>query len=217
MKLFIRKVRDILMARWTAKEMVLNVSSTKEAILVLEAIQKQIKKVDIIADYSLGKVNLRFEGAKEHLKEAIERAKYIQQTVNGMLYPDTEGFYDYEITHISKMIGKTVPIKILLRILEIQGIESSRDENIVYSKIEYKPLIILITAIDDYLGSMPYEVSTKSLREVLVTIAVAKNLTIDEAIALTRKAKTISEDDYKRLILSVEPSQAIDKCLKIAK
>ncbi|MHA1557884.1 MAG: hypothetical protein ACTSPM_13235, partial [Candidatus Heimdallarchaeota archaeon] len=65
--------------------------------------------------------------------------------------------------------------------------------------------------------SMPYEVSTKSLREVLTTIAVVKNLTVEKALALARKAKTIGEDEYKRIILSVEPSQAIDKCLKIAK
>ncbi len=205
------------MARWTSKEMVLNVSSTKEAILILEAIQKQIKKVDIVADYNFGKVNIRFEGTKDLLKEAVERAKYINQTINGMLYPDVDGFYDYEITYISKAIGKSVPVKILLRILELQGIESSRDENILFSKIEYNPLVKLINAIDNSLSSMPYEVSTKSLREVLTTIAVVKNLTIEKAIALAQKAKTIGEDEYKRLILSVEPSQAIDKCLKIAK
>ncbi|MHA1462309.1 MAG: DUF2067 family protein [Candidatus Heimdallarchaeota archaeon] len=205
------------MARWTAKEMVLNVSSTEEAILLLEAIQKQIKKVDIVADYNFGKINIRFEGTKDQLKEAVERAKYINQTINGMLYTDADGFYDYEITYISKAIGKSVPVKILLRILELQGIESSRDENILYSKIEYNPLVKLINAIDTCLSSMPYEVSTKSLREVLTTIAVVKNLTVEKALALARKAKTISEDEYKRLILSVEPSQAIDKCLKIAK
>lgn len=205
------------MARWTAKEMVLNVSSTEEAILLLEAIQKQIKKVDIVADYNFGKVNIRFEGTKDLLKEAVERAKYINQTINGMLYPDADGFYDYEITYISKAIGKSVPVKILLRILELQGIESSRDENILFSKIEYNPLVKLINAIDTCLSSMPYEVSTKSLREVLTTIAVVKNLTVEKALALARKAKTIGEDEYKRLILSVEPSQAIDKCLKIAK
>ncbi|MHA1156319.1 MAG: DUF2067 family protein [Candidatus Heimdallarchaeota archaeon] len=205
------------MARWTAKEMVLNVSSTEEAILLLEAIQKQIKKVDIVADYNFGKINIRFEGTKDQLKEAVERAKYINQTINGMLYTDADGFYDYEITYISKAIGKSVPVKILLRILELQGIESSRDENILYSKIEYNPLVKLINAIDTCLSSMPYEVSTKSLREVLTTIAVVKNLTVEKALALARKAKTIGEDEYKRLILSVEPSQAIDKCLKIAK
>ncbi len=205
------------MARWTAKEMVLNVSSTKEAILLLEALQKQIKKVDIIADYNGGKINIRFEGAKDHLKEAVERAKNITQIINGILYPDADGFYDYEITYISKAIGKTFPVKILLRILEIQGIETSREENILYSKIAYNPLVTLINAIDACLSSMPYEVSTKSLREVLATIAVVKKLTIEEAIALAQKAKTTSEDEYNRLILSVEPSQAIDKCLKIAK
>ena len=162
------------MARWTAKEMVLSVSSTKEAILVLETIQKQIKKVDIIADYQSGKVNIRFEGAKDHLKDAVERAKNIHQTINGMLYPDADGFYDYDITHISKTIGKTFPVKILLRILELQGIESSRDENIIYSKMSYKPLTQLIIAIDTCLGSMPYEVSTKSLREVLATITTGR-------------------------------------------
>ncbi len=205
------------MARWTAKEMVLTVSSTEEAILVLETIQKQIKKVDIIADYHSGKVTIRFEGAKDHLKDAIERAKNVHQTVNGMLYPDRDGFYDYDITHISKMIGKTFPIKILLRVLEKRGIESSRDENIIYSKMVYKQLVQLIIAIDNYLTSMPYEVSTKSLREVLATIAVVKNISIEKAIALAQKMKVTSEDDYKRLILSVEPSQAIDKCLENSK
>ena len=206
------------MARWTSKEMVLNVSSTKEAILVLEAMQKQIKMVDIFADYNPpGKVNVRFEGSKEGLKEAVELAKNLHQIVNGMLYPDGEGFYDYEITYISKTIGKTIPVKILLRVLEIQGIESTREENIIYSKIEYEPLIKLIGAIDRNLSSMPYEVSTKSLREVLATIAVAKNLSVEEAIATAKKAKAVDKDELERLTLVVEPTQAIDKCLKIAK
>ena len=205
------------MARWTSKEMVLNISSTREAILVLESMQKQIKMVDIIADYTAGKVNIRFEGVKEGLKEAVEIAKNIHQTVNGLLYPDSNGFYDYDITHLSKMTGKTIPIQVLLRILEIQGIESSREENFIYSKITYEQLIELINSIDSNLSLMPYEVATKSLREVLATIAVARKLTIEEVIAIAKKAKMIEEDEYNRLNLTIEPSQAIEKCLKKTK
>ena len=85
------------MARWTSKEMVLKINSTNEVIMFLEALQKQIKIVNIFADYYPGSVTIRFEGAKEKLKDAIEITKRIHQIVKGMLYPDDEEFYNYDI------------------------------------------------------------------------------------------------------------------------
>ena len=117
------------MARWTSKEMVLSVSGTQEAIMFLEALQKQIKIVDIVADYYPGKVNVRFEGTKDNLQEAIDLAKTLHLITKNMLYPDSNGFFKYDINHLSKVIGKTFPIKVLLKILELNGHEASRKEN----------------------------------------------------------------------------------------
>ncbi len=63
--------------------MVLKINSTNEVIMFLEALQKQIKIVNIFADYYPGSVTIRFEGAKEKLKDAIEITKRIHQIVKG--------------------------------------------------------------------------------------------------------------------------------------
>ena len=205
------------MARWTSKEMVLKINSTQEAILFLEALQKQVKIVDIIADYFPGRVNIRFEGAKENLKEAIEIAKRIHQIVNGMLYPDGDEFYNYDIEFLSKVTGKTFPVNPLLQILKLKGFETKRENGMFYSKITYNEILELITHMDKKMTEIPYEIATSSLRDLIIIIALAKNNTIEQAIALARKAKVVEEDDLNRLTLIVEPTQALEKCLKITK
>ena len=200
-------------ARWTSKEIVLNTSTTKEAILYLEALQKLIKKVDIIADYFPGKIQIRFEGAKEHLKESIEKAKLLHQTIINMLYPDDDGFYEFDITFLSQMTGKTFPVKTLMRILELMGYKITRDEEFILSTVDYQTLMGIISKLDEILASMPYEVSTSSLRDVLATIAVVQNLSVQGAIERATEAQVIQEDDYHRLSLVLELEQAIEKCL----
>ena len=64
---------------------------------------------------------------------------------------------------------------------------------------------------------IPYEVATSSLRDVILVIAIAKNTTIDKAIASAKKAKIVEEDELNRLKLVVEPTQALEKCIKITK
>ncbi len=205
------------MARWRSKEMVLNVSTTNEAILFLEALQKQIKIVDIIADYFPGKVNIRFEGSKDNLKEALDLAKKMHQNICGMLYPDSNDFYVYDIEFLSKTTGKTFPVVPLLQILDIKGFESTRKNGSIIAKIDYKSLIKTITILDKTLNEIPYEVATSSLRDVIITIAVAKDMTAESAVEIAKKAKIVTKDELDRLNLVVEPKQAIEKCLKIAK
>ncbi|MCK5182696.1 MAG: DUF2067 family protein [Candidatus Heimdallarchaeota archaeon] len=205
------------MARWTSKEMVLKINSTNEVIMFLEALQKQIKIVDIFADYYPGSITIRFEGAKEKLKDSIEITKRIHQIVNGMLYPDDEEFYNYDIEFLSKVTGKTFPIKPLLQILDYKGYKGHRKEGVFYSKINYNSLLELITLLDKTMTEIPYEVATSSLRDVILVIAIAKNTTIDQAIASAKKAKIVEEDELKRLKLIVEPIQALEKCIKITK
>ncbi len=205
------------MARWTSKEMVLKINSTNEVIMFLEALQKQIKIVNIFADYYPGSVTIRFEGAKEKLKDAIEITKRIHQIVKGMLYPDDEEFYNYDIEFLSKVTGKTFPIKPLLQILDYKGYEGHRKEGVFYSKINYNSLLGLITLLDKTMTEIPYEVATSSLRDVILVIAIAKNTTIDKAIASAKKAKIVEEDELNRLKLVVEPTQALEKCIKITK
>lgn len=205
------------MARWTSKEMVLKINSTNEVIMFLEALQKQIKIVDIFADYYPGSITIRFEGAKEKLKDAIEITKRIHQIVKGMLYPDDEEFYNYDIEFLSKVTGKTFPIKPLLQILDYKGYDGHRKEGVFYSKINYNSLLGLITLLDKTMTEIPYEVATSSLRDVILVIAIAKNTTIDKAIASAKKAKIVEEDELNRLKLVVEPTQALEKCIKITK
>ena len=205
------------MARWTSKEMVLKINSTNEVIMFLEALQKQIKIVNIFADYYPGSVTIRFEGAKEKLKDAIEITKRIHQIVKGMLYPDDEEFYNYDIEFLSKVTGKTFPIKPLLQILDYKGYDGHRKEGVFYSKINYNSLLGLITLLDKTMTEIPYEVATSSLRDVILVITIAKNTTIDKAIASAKKAKIVEEDELNRLKLVVEPTQALEKCIKITK
>ncbi|NHJ31644.1 MAG: DUF2067 domain-containing protein [Asgard group archaeon] len=206
------------MARWTSKEIVLKINSTKEAILFLEALQKQIKIVDIIADYYPGRgVTIRFEGDKENLKDAIEIAKRLHQIVNGMLYPDGEDYYHYDIEFLSRVTGKTFPIKPLIQILELKGFETQRSEGTFFSKINYANLVEQINLLDKTMSEIPYEVATSSLRDVILVIAMDKGLTIDQTITITKKAKIVEEDELNRLKLKVEPTQALEKCLKITK
>ena len=203
------------MAKWTAKEMVLNIASTKEAILFMEALQKQIKIVDIIADYFPGKVTIRFEGAKENLKEALELTKNLHQMIYAMLYPDKEGFYDYNIIQLTKITGKTFPLKVLLKILELKNFDTIRnEEDFFLSKIDYDSLIEIITLIDKTLADIPYEISTTSLRDIITIISVSQGLSNNESIAKAKKAKIILEDDLQRLKLAFEPEQALEKVLK---
>lgn len=197
--------------------MVLKINSTNEVIMFLEALQKQIKIVNIFADYYPGSVTIRFEGAKEKLKDAIEITKRIHQIVKGMLYPDDEEFYNYDIEFLSKVTGKTFPIKPLLQILDYKGYDGHRKEGVFYSKINYNSLLGLITLLDKTMTEIPYEVATSSLRDVILVIAIAKNTTIDKAIASAKKAKIVEEDELNRLKLVVEPTQALEKCIKITK
>lgn len=205
------------MARWTAKELVLNTNSSQEAIIFLEAIQKQIKIVDIIADYYPGKITIRFEGAKENLKDAIDIAKELHQLTNGMLYPDTDGFYEYNIEFMSKMTGKTFPVKTLIQILSYKGIETAREEDTIFTKLKHEDLINLIKKIDKTLAEMPYEVSTSSLRHVIATISIVLDNPTSKTIELLKKIKAVEEDELRRLKLVMEPDQVIEKALKKTK
>jgi len=205
------------LARWNAKEIVLSIDSTNEAIIFLEAIQKQIKIADIIANYAPGKVTIRFEGAKENIKDAIDMAKNLHQIVSGMLYPDSKDFYNYDLKFLTKITGKTVPLKTLMRILNRQGYEATREEGTINAKIDFKAMKELIILLDKTLGEIPYEVSTSSLRDVIATMIILNDQTSEEAIALAKKKKITKEDDLNRLILAMESEQALEKCLKKAK
>ena len=205
------------MARWTSKEMVLGISSTQEAILFLEAIQKQIKIVDIFADYYPGKVNIRFEGSKDNLQEAIDITKQIHQITQNMLYPDHNGFYSYDIGHLSRTTGKTFPLKVLLKVLILDGQEATKNQNNIVTKISFEKLKVVINKIDEVISSMPYEVTTNSLRDVITIITLTKKLTVEKAITLARKTDIIKEDELKRLTLKYEQDQALEKCLKTKK
>ena len=195
--------------------MVLNVSSSTEGVLFLEAIQKQIRMVDIIADYFPGKVAIKFEGEKDKLKDALEIAKNIHLIIRGMLKQNVKGFFSYDIGFFSKMSGKTVPIKTLMRVLELKSYETYKESEILYSKINYKDLIAIIQIIDRTQNKIPYEVATSSLRDVIVILVIINGITTEEAINKLKRGKLVSEDEYKRLNLVVEPEQAIKKCLKI--
>lgn len=204
------------MARWTVKELVLKIESTKEAILFLEALQKHVKKVDIIADYYPGKVTIKLEGAKEHIQEELELVKELHKTVKGIIYSDYEGFFDYDLTFLSKMMGKTLPARLLEKILELKGYETIREDHIIISKIDYENFKNILNKLDKVLANIPYEVATTSLRNVLVIIALTKDVAIPKAIQLAEEQGIIKEDNYQRLKLKIEPKQAIKKCLKIA-
>ena len=83
--------------------------------------------------------------------------------------------------------------------------------------MNFDSLSNLIITIDKVYNEMPYEVATSSLRDVLTIIVIFKNITIKEAIDIAKKRKIISEDDLNRLKLTLEPDQAIEKCLKKTK
>lgn len=203
-------------ARWLSKEVILGISSTQEAIIFLEAIQKQIKIVDIVADYYPGKVTIRFEGAKENLKDAIDLARNIHQTVKGMLYPDDEQNFTYDIAFLSKVTGKTFPIKTLLKILQLQNYKTTREDGTLITQIKFDSLSDLIHLIDKIYSEMPYEVATSSLRDVLAILVIFKNIAIDKAIDIAKRQKVISEDEFNRLKLTMDRDNAIEKCLKKA-
>ena len=202
------------MAKWTSKEMSVKIASTQEAIIFLETIQKQIKTVDIVANYYPGKATIRLEGAKENIKDAIEEVKDLHIIIADMLYPSSNGEYIYDIEHLTKMTGKTFPIKTLMKILELLGLQAIREDEKIVASINYKEMEKIISKIDMIMGNMPYEVATTSLRNVLTTIAVAKQISVEDAITWAKKANIIKEDDLQRLILTMESDQAIEKCLK---
>jgi len=202
------------MARWSAKEVILKIDSTKEAILFLDTIQKQIKTVDIIADYYPGKVTVRFEGAKENLKDATEQARAIHLMIRKMLYPDLEGMYHYNLNFIPKLLKKTIPTKVLLRVLRFKDYKVEREEELLFTNVTFDALSSLIQTINDLLEEMPYEISTNSLRQVLTTIAIVKDEPLSKAIARAKKAKIVTVDDLARMKLIMEPDQALEKCLQ---
>ncbi|MHA1125621.1 MAG: DUF2067 family protein [Candidatus Heimdallarchaeota archaeon] len=205
------------MARWTSKEIVIPIDNTQEAILFLEAVQKQIKMVDIFADYYPGKVNIRFEGSKDNLQEAIDITKRIHLITQNMLYPDQNGFFKYDIGHLSRTTGKTFPIKILVKVLTLDGFEATKKENNIISKIEFEKLQVVINKIDETISSIPYEVTTNNLRDVITIIALVKKITVEKAVALAKKTDIVKEDELQRLTLKFEQDQALEKCLKITK
>jgi hypothetical protein len=201
------------MARWTAKEMTISTENSNEAILYLEALQKQIKTVDIIADYYPGKISIRFEGTKDHLQEALEKAKDLHTIIKRMIYPDREGFYEYNLNYLMKVTGKTIPVKALMWALHYLKYPSQRSDHHIASEIEEKELKTLISSLDKKLEEMPYNVSTTSLRNVLAVIATVKKLTIEETITLAKDATIIKEDELQRLSLAIEPKQALEKVM----
>ncbi|NHJ84340.1 MAG: DUF2067 domain-containing protein [Asgard group archaeon] len=205
------------MARWLSKEINLNIKTSKEAILLLDSMQKQIKIVDIIADYYPGKATIRLEGDKERLKEAAEMVKNIHLNVCGMLYPDAGNFLEYNITFLSKVSGKTFPVSVLMKILELLDYESFREGDNIVSKIKYDEILELINSLDQTLAKMPYEVATTSLRDFVAILAIVLKLSYEEVFTLGKKAKVVKEDDLNRLSLAVELDQALEKCLKLAK
>ncbi|NHJ48954.1 MAG: DUF2067 domain-containing protein [Asgard group archaeon] len=208
---------ELLVARWTSKELVLGIETTQEAIIFLEAIQKQIKIVDIYADYQAGKVTIKLEGTKDNLKDALDITQNIYLFVKDMLYPDKDEYFTFNIGFLSKISGKTFPVKTLLRILTLQDHDPSQVNGAIKTRMDYETLLALIGQLNQIFSEMPYEVATSSLRDVLVTIVLIKNITITDAIKLAKKKKIIAEDDLNRLKLSFEPEQAIEKCLKPTK
>ncbi|MEA2070075.1 MAG: DUF2067 family protein [Asgard group archaeon] len=203
------------MARWLTKEMTLNVSKSREAILYLDALQKQIKTVDIVADYYPGKIYIKFEGANEHLQDALEQAKRLHKIIKGMLYKNIEGYYTYYVPFLIKKTGKTFPIEPLVSLLELLEYETFKEEEKIYSEIKYNELQHVINLFLKALNEMPYAVSTSSLRNILAILAVYKKISVEEALDLAQKAAIIKEDAQKRLLLKMEPTQALKKCVQV--
>ncbi len=164
------------MARTYKKEMIIRVSNNEERVFFINQLER-IKVVDLFLSAKPSYIRLRLAGSRENVKLAISEIKQIQKQTKGLLYPDRQGLFNYEIGFLFREAGATIRVELLRKLLQYKGYKIDRStSDFIKSDAPLQVIIDLIHSLNSLIRETDVFIKPKVVREQLAVLAVISDL-----------------------------------------
>ncbi|ASJ10907.1 hypothetical protein A3L12_06135 [Thermococcus sp. P6] len=182
-----------------------------------EELLREIQRLNLPAFiYVHGKLNdlkINVQGTKDEIREALSRIREIQNRVRAKLYPNRRGLYRYSIDDLLRNSGSSVPTPVLVKTLELLGEGVELKGNELVTSMPWEELVSITRTLGEYLAEISHQ-TTRQIREVILPLALAKNLDPVEVIDLLLRLNLAEwkEDKFKYELVK-NKEQAMEELL----
>ncbi|NJE60812.1 DUF2067 family protein [Thermococcus sp. 21S7] len=196
------------------KVITIHVRDDREKEEFLRELQRLRLPAFIYVHAKLNDLKINVQGTKEDIREAIRRIREIHSRVRAKLYPDRRGLYRYTIDDFLREAGASVSTPILVKTLELLGETVELREGELITSMPWEELVSLTGTLGEYLSEVSLQ-TTRQIREVILPVAVLKNLDPMEVIDLLVELGLAEwkEDKFKYELVK-NKEQAMKELLK---
>ncbi|MFX1518449.1 MAG: DUF2067 family protein [Promethearchaeota archaeon] len=187
------------MARTYKKEMVLRINTSNERDIFINLLER-IKLADLYLSAKPGYIRLKLSGTRENVKMAISEIKHIHKQTKGLLYPDRQGLFNYEIGFLFREAGATIRVELLRKLLQYKGYKiDSSTSDFIKSDAPLQVIIDLIHSLNSLIRETDVFIKPKVVREQIAVLTVISDLDpftiLERALELGMIRKDKKEED----------------------
>ncbi len=196
------------------KVITIHVRDDREKQEFLRELQRLRLPAFIYVHAKLNDLKINVQGTKDDIREAIRKIREIHSRVRAKLYPDRRGLYRYTIDDLLREAGASVSTPILVKTLELLGETVELKEGVLITSMPWEELVSLTGTLGEYLSDISLQ-TTRQIREVILPVAVLKNLAPMEVIDLLIELNLAEwkEDKFKYELVK-NKEQALEILLK---
>ena len=196
------------------KVITIHVRDDREKQEFLRELQRLRLPAFIYVHAKLNDLKINVQGTKDDIREAIRKIREIHSRVRAKLYPDRRGLYRYTIDDLLREAGASVSTPILVKTLELLGETVELKEGVLITSMPWEELVSLTGTLGEYLSDISLQ-TTRQIREVILPVAVLKNLDPMEVIDLLIELNLAEwkEDKFKYELVK-NKEQALEILLK---
>ncbi|WP_297092035.1 DUF2067 family protein [Thermococcus sp.] len=196
------------------KVITIHVRDDREKQEFLRELQRLRLPAFIYVHAKLNDLKINVQGTKDDIREAIRKIREIHSRVRAKLYPDRRGLYRYTIDDLLREVGASVSTPILVKTLELLGETVELKEGVLITSMPWEELVSLTGTLGEYLSDISLQ-TTRQIREVILPVAVLKNLDPMEVIDLLIELNLAEwkEDKFKYELVK-NKEQALEILLK---
>ncbi|MEL9909226.1 MAG: DUF2067 domain-containing protein [Desulfurococcus sp.] len=150
-------------------------------------------------------------GYETDLKKLWIELKNYSKMVKGVGGPGLQAF---SIDTIVKLIRKTFPPEVLVKILEKQGYKARLEDDTIYTNMEKNRLLELVERISELNTAVRGRVKGAAARYFIITVTIITGLQLDDAINHAVEAGLLGVDESGLYVLKHEWRDAVDLFIK---
>lgn len=155
--------------------MILRINNSDERDTFIDLLER-IKLVDLYLSAKPGYIRLKLSGSRENVKMAISEIRQIHKQTKGLLYPDRQGLFNYELGFLFREARASIRIDLLQRLLALRGYKiDSSTSDLIKSDAPLRVIVDLIHSLNSVIKETETLIKPKVVREQIAVLAVLLN------------------------------------------